>query len=184
MVLAASMLLGGCTAARSAGSARAATDPTTTARRTTPESGPPASVVTVTGFPQAPFVVRSEAGKEWSLCLWLAATWTLQERGLMQVTDRTLGGADGMAFRFDHPTSGRFWMRNTPMPLSIAFFAADGRFVGSNDMEPCGDDASCPAYAPPREKYVVAVEVPRGELAARGMASGSTLREGGDGCHE
>ena len=47
-------------------------------------------------------------------------------QGLMGVTD--LSGADGMVFRWDEPTSGAFWMRDTPSPLSIAFYAR-GRLV-------------------------------------------------------
>ena len=39
-------------------------------------------------------------------------------------------------------------MRDTPTPLSIAFFAADGSFVSSADMVPCldGPDADCARY--------------------------------------
>ena len=53
----------------------------------------------------------------------------------MQVTD--LGGLDGMAFRYDSPHTTSFTMRNTVMPLSIAFFGADGAYLDGFDMEPC-----------------------------------------------
>ncbi len=60
-------------------------------------------------------------------CMLLAATQSQHNRGLMQVTDPTLGGYDGMVFRFDgDDRHDRFYMRNTPMPLSIAFIASNG----------------------------------------------------------
>ena len=60
-------------------------------------------------------------------CMLLAATQAQHNRGLMQVTDPTLGGYDGMVFRFDTDVKDRFYMRNTPMPLSIAFIASERR---------------------------------------------------------
>ena len=53
----------------------------------------------------------------------------------MEVTD--LGDAEGMLFVFDDEAVHRFYMWQTPMPLDIAFFAADGTFVGTAAMEPC-----------------------------------------------
>ena len=82
----------------------------------------------------------------------------------MGVTD--LSGADGMLFRFGAPTTIAFWMRDTPMPLSIAFFAADGTFVSAADMEPCPDtsaDADCARYAA-AAPYTDALEVEAGTL--------------------
>ena len=66
----------------------------------------------------------------------------------MGVTD--LGDADGMLFVFDAEGVHRFYMWQTPMPLDIAFFAADGTFVGSAEMEPCLEPtaAACERYAP------------------------------------
>jgi uncharacterized membrane protein (UPF0127 family) len=98
------------------------------------------------------------------VCLWVARTIEQQEQGLMGVTD--LSGADGMLFRFGGPTTIRFWMRGTPMPLSIAFFAADGTFVSAADMEPCPDtspDADCARYAADAT-YADALEVAKGTL--------------------
>ena len=70
-------------------------------------------------------------------------------RGLMGVTD--LGGADGMLFVFGAEGLTRFYMWRTPMPLDIAFFAADGTFVGSAAMEPCPNpSANCVRSAPSR----------------------------------
>ena len=58
-------------------------------------------------------------------------------------------------------------MRDTVMPLSIAFYAADGSFVSAADMEPCltGPDAACARYAA-AGALRHAIEVPEGGLAA------------------
>ena len=49
----------------------------------------------------------------------------------------SMGGADGMVFVYDQPTSGAFWMKDTFLPLSIAFFGGDGLFIDALDMSPC-----------------------------------------------
>ena len=112
----------------------------------------------------------------------LAALNALQRsRGLMTVTDPDLGGYDGMLFVFEAESEGGFWMRNTPMPLSIAYFDEAGAFVSATDMAPCGDSASCPSYdAGGAFRY--ALEVPEGRLAGLGVDEGSTLRVGDAPC--
>jgi uncharacterized membrane protein (UPF0127 family) len=101
---------------------------------------------------------------EW--CVWVADTEPLRQRGLMHVRD--LDGREGMLFVFDADTSERFWMRNTPMPLSIAFFGDDGSLVSTAVMAPCADRANCPLYAS-AGPYRYALEVPRGGLDRLGV---------------
>jgi uncharacterized membrane protein (UPF0127 family) len=110
--------------------------------------------------------------------LWVAATAKQQEQGLMGVTD--LDGADGMVFRFSSPVQDTFYMFHTPMPLSIAWFGADGMFVSSADMAPCGaaHGDSCPVYGP-SGPYTDAIEVPIGSLGRLGVGNGSRLTVGG-----
>src|SRR4029077_17723403 len=95
------------------------------------------------GFDTVAARVTAADGATCDVCVWLAQTPEEQQRGLMGVTD--LSGADGMLFRFGGPTTVDFWMRDTPLPLSIAFFAEDGTFVSSADMAPCmtGPDDDC-----------------------------------------
>jgi hypothetical protein len=136
------------------------------------------------GFVLEPAEVTPADGEVCQLCLWVADTAAQRQRGLMGVTN--LGGADGMVFVYDGPASGQFWMRGTPMPLSIAFFAADGSFVSASDMEPCltGPAAACPRYAA-TAPYVAAIEAPQGGLAALGIGPGSRLVVGrGPGCDD
>jgi uncharacterized membrane protein (UPF0127 family) len=134
------------------------------------------------GFELAPAEVTGSDGTVCELCLWVAESAAQRQRGLMGVTD--LGPADGMVFVYDGPASGQFWMFGTPMPLSIAFFAQDGSFVSSTDMEPCvtGPQAACARYSA-AGPYVAAIEVPQGGFAELGIGSGSRLALfSGDGC--
>jgi uncharacterized membrane protein (UPF0127 family) len=92
----------------------------------------------------------------------------------MGVTD--LGDAVGMAFRFDDPVTNRFYMLNTPTPLSIAWFAPGGEYVASTDMEPCLEvpEDGCPLYGP-GASYDLALEVFRGDLGDLGVGPGARL---------
>jgi len=123
------------------------------------------------GFETTVAVVTAADGTTCELCVWLADTATQRSRGLMFVTD--LGIGDGMAFRYPKPRTGTFWMKNTILPLSIAFFAPDGAFMSSFDMEPC-TTSKCPNYRT-ADDFLVAVEVPQGELARFGIGAGSSL---------
>ena len=67
-----------------------------------------------------------------------------RERGLMGVTD--LGANDGMAFTWTEPTDATFWMKDTLIPLSIAFVDAGGHVITISEMTPCTADP-CRTYA-------------------------------------
>jgi len=108
----------------------------------------------------------------------LACTPQQQTQGLMKRTD--LAGHVGMLFVFKADTNETFYMRNTPMPLSIAWFDATGRFVSAADMVPCADRADCPQYAA-ANPYRYALEVPQGGLGSLGVGPGTVLTVGG-GC--
>lgn len=105
-------------------------------------------------------------------CLLLAQTVEERARGLMQVTD--LAGYPGMLFVFPDDSTGGFWMRNTPMPLSIAYLDADGAIVSTADMDPCDDVPSCPSY-PAGGAYRFTVEVPQGRLDDLGLTGDARL---------
>jgi uncharacterized membrane protein (UPF0127 family) len=66
-------------------------------------------------------------------------------------------------------------MRNTLIPLSIAFFDSTNRIVRILDMEPCDDDqAECPLYSP-ETSYRGALEVNQGAFDTWGVAEGDTV---------
>jgi uncharacterized membrane protein (UPF0127 family) len=84
-----------------------------------------------------------------------------------------LADGEGMVFLFGGPTTVSFWMKDTPIPLSIAFWNAQGRIIAILDMAPCAADP-CPTYAPGLP-YVGALEVPRGFFLERGIATGDPI---------
>ncbi len=118
--------------------------------------------------------VTTADGEVCEVCLWLADDDETRRRGLMGVTD--LGDAVGMAFRWDEPRTGNFFMFQTPTPLSIAWFDASGTHVGQADMEPClvEDSTVCERYTAD-SPYVLAVEMFGGQLDAVGIGPGSTV---------
>ena len=113
-------------------------------------------------------VVFRAAGGDRSLDVRIADTDAERERGLMGV--RHLPDDEGMAFVFDEPTSGWFWMKHTPIPLAIAFVGEDGRVLAITEMTPCGAE-SCPTYAPPAPS-TMAVEANAGWFAGNGVRVG------------
>ncbi len=123
-------------------------------------------------FTQTGFRIEGGAAEAAARCALLAETAEQQARGLMNRTD--LSGFDGMLFRFSADTTGTFWMKDTPLPLSIAFFDGAGRFVSAVDMAPCVNQPTCPTYSAPRP-YRYALEVPQGNLPGLGIGSGSRL---------
>ncbi len=105
-------------------------------------------------------------------CALLAETAAQQGLGLMNRTD--LGGYDGMLFKFTSDSNAQFYMLDTPLPLSIAFFDASGAYVSQADMPPCGHQSNCPTYAAARP-YRWALEVPQGGLPRLAIGPGSRL---------
>ncbi len=91
-----------------------------------------------------------------------------RERGLMGNT--TLGVDEGMVFVYPEARPRYFWMKDTPLPLSIAFVGADGRIVSIADMTPLST-ALTPSGAP----AMYAIEVHQGWFAAHGIAVGATV---------
>ncbi len=127
------------------------------------------------GFSTVLAEITDADGEVCEVCLWLADDAAERGRGLMGVTD--LGDAVGMAFVFGEPTSGSFYMFQTPTPLSIVWFAPDGTHVGSTDMEPCIDTPAgeCPLYSP-GAVYDLAIEVFDGGLDPLGLGPGSRVQ--------
>ena len=69
-------------------------------------------------------------------------------------------------------------MKDTLLPLSIAWYAADGSLVSTADMEPCPEGVTdCPVTTA-GGRYRYAVEVPQGALDGLGLVEGSTIALG------
>lgn len=91
-------------------------------------------------------------------------------RGLMG--RRSLPEDAGMLFVYGRERQLSFWMRNTYIPLSIAFADSDGRIVDLQDMEPLDDEP--PSYVS-AEPARYALEVNRGFFEERGVEVGDTM---------
>jgi uncharacterized membrane protein (UPF0127 family) len=132
------------------------------------------------GFEEISFTITDAAGKVADWCAMLAATAEQRQQGLMHQSG--LHGYDGMVFRYDAPSDGAFWMKNTIIPLAVAFFDGEGHFVNAQGMDPCPADAEkCPSY-PAQRAFQYALEVPRGGLGRRGVGPGSTISLRGKPC--
>lgn len=166
----------GATAAVTDRSAAVSSLPATTALASTVE--PPAGGSVPVGFESVVASITDPDGSVCEVCVWLADDGDRRSRGLMFVDD--LAGRAGMAFVYDAPRTTSFTMRNTMIPLSIAFFDADGAFVASFDMEPCRGEP-CPSYPTP-EGFTVALEVPKGDLDGLGIGPGAQVTVTGEPC--
>ncbi len=93
--------------------------------------------------------------RETRLTVQVADTPRKIEKGLMFV--EKLPENEGMLFVFSRKIYGGFWMKNTFIPLSIAFLDSDGEILKILDMEPCNAN-ECPIYDP-NLSYYYAIEV-------------------------
>jgi uncharacterized membrane protein (UPF0127 family) len=75
-----------------------------------------------------------------------------------------------MLFLFPRDDVQAFWMRNTTLPLSIAYADRRGRIVRIADLEPL-DERPVTSIAPAR----YALEMNRGWFAAHGVAAGDQI---------
>jgi uncharacterized protein len=78
---------------------------------------------------------------------------------------------EGMLFVYDQPQRQCFWMKNTLIPLSIAFIADDGSIVNLRDMEPGDVTTSHCSDKPVR----YALEMNQGWFAKKGIKPGFKL---------
>jgi uncharacterized membrane protein (UPF0127 family) len=101
----------------------------------------------------------------------IAETTPQLERGLM--FRRSLAPNSGMAFLWAGDTRGRFWMKNTLIPLSIAFWGKSGRILRILDMAPCRADP-CKVYDP-QVAFRGALEVNRGAFKRWGVHRGAVV---------
>lgn len=92
-----------------------------------------------------------------------------QRRGLMQRPD--LGRDEGMIFVNERPQALRFWMKNTPEALDLAYLSADGVVTEVYDLLPL-DERPVASHS---DQVQFALEMPNGWFAANGIRPGSRL---------
>jgi uncharacterized membrane protein (UPF0127 family) len=95
----------------------------------------------------------------------VAATETERNRGLM--FRKTLADGRGMLFVFETDQRVSFWMKNTSLPLSLAYLASDGTILQILDLKPFSEEPR------PSERSIrYALEVPQGWFAKVGLKPG------------
>jgi uncharacterized membrane protein (UPF0127 family) len=98
---------------------------------------------------------------------------TDEQRAFGLMKRESLDEDSGMVFLFFEENNGGFWMKNTLIPLSIAFFDIDGDIVRILDMEPCETDP-CEVYDP-GSPYYGALEVNLGAFDDWGVREGDHI---------
>jgi uncharacterized membrane protein (UPF0127 family) len=90
-------------------------------------------------------------------------------RGLMYRD--SLADNHGMLFVFDAPSRQCMWMKNTPLPLSVAFIKADGQIANIAQMQPQTETIHCAS-----EDVLYALEMAQGWFWARAIKPGNLVQ--------
>jgi uncharacterized membrane protein (UPF0127 family) len=72
----------------------------------------------------------------------VASTASSQQLGLMY--RKSMPEQNGMLFVFEQKAGHCFWMKNTLLPLSIAFIDDDGKIINIEEMKPQSEENHCP----------------------------------------
>ena len=105
---------------------------------------------------------------QWELTVETADTLESQEKGLMG--RESLDENRGMLFVYERDAKKSFWMKNTTIPLSIAYIAADGTIREIYDMEPLSTRTVDSRYS---VRY--ALEVNQGAFDRHGIKAGDKV---------
>jgi uncharacterized membrane protein (UPF0127 family) len=111
--------------------------------------------------------IDASGGEEVEVRVEIADDASERARGLMHRT--ALAENRGMLFVFPDEERLSFWMKNTLIPLSVAFMDSEGRIVDIQDMKPLDDEP--PSYVS-AEPARYALEVNQGFFEERGVEVG------------
>lgn len=100
----------------------------------------------------------------------IASTFNERQIGLMH--RKSMPVNEGMLFVFPQSGVQCFWMKNTVLPLTAAFVAADGTIVNLADMQPMSEQSHCSARAVP---YVL--EMRQGWFKRNRILPGMKIRD-------
>lgn len=122
--------------------------------------------------------INASGGEEVEVRVEIADEPAEQAQGLMNRT--SLGEDRGMLFVFEDEATRAFWMKNTLIPLSIAYIDSEGRIVDIQKMEPEGadrtvSDAQLQRYVSAKPARY-ALEVNQGFFEERGVSVGDTAQ--------
>lgn len=119
-------------------------------------------------FPVKTVTIRTASGNDITVAAELAVTDEQRQRGFME--RRSIPDGTGMLFVFENDQILRFWMKNTPHPLSIAYIDRDGTIRDIFDMIPF---SLASVVSTVSVRY--ALEVPQGWFAKAGVRTGDVV---------
>jgi uncharacterized membrane protein (UPF0127 family) len=93
-----------------------------------------------------------------------------REAGMM--FRKSIAEGEAMLFVFDAPQRASFWMKNTLVPLSVAYVARDGRILEIHDLKP-RDETPVPSKF---DTIAYAIEVPQGWFIKNAILPGSLVK--------
>ena len=157
LLLASLLFVAGCGGEAKGGSSAGSAPETTVSSGTTAASAPDGTATVA--------LIPSDGGERVELQVEIADDGRERRRGLMERTE--LAENAGMLFVFEREKTLSFWMKNTLIPLSVAYIDADGRIVDIQDMEPL-DTTSHPSAEPAQ----YALEVNQGFYEEHGIEVG------------
>jgi len=121
-----------------------------------------------TGAPAADLPMRTLTIRDQKLMVEVASTAETRATGLMNRF--SLRQDHGMLFVFEAPQPLAFYMRNTYIPLSIAFVDAQGRILNIEDMQPKDESTHWS-----KGLALYAIEMRQGWFAAKGIGTGDVV---------
>lgn len=116
------------------------------------------------GIQKIPLFIRQKT-------IWVEVSKTPEERYRGLMGRRYLGKDEGMLFIFETEDYHGFWMKDTLIPLSIAFIDRKGKIVGITDMKPL----TLNSHFPPKPS-LYALEMNQGWFSSNGIKVGDLIR--------
>ncbi|HEY6712638.1 MAG TPA: DUF192 domain-containing protein [Rubrobacter sp.] len=164
IVVVLALLLTGCSGPQA--------DPDTGSQKTPQATGTTADKEETTSGPSGlrTLVIDASGGKKVGVRVEVADDLAEQAKGLMDRT--TLGENRGMLFVYPEERELSFWMKNTLIPLSIAFIDSERRIIDIQDMKPLDDEPPSYVSAEPAQ---YALEVNQGFFEERGVKVGDSV---------
>ena len=127
-----------------------------------------ASVSIAQDGPQKLAMIRLSAGMH---VLNVEVARSPQEHSIGLMFRKSMPTNDGMLFIFERPGQQCFWMKNTLLPLSVAFISDDGSIANIEDMKPQTLDSHCS-----KKEVRFVLEMNDGWFAKRGIRAGMKVQ--------
>jgi uncharacterized membrane protein (UPF0127 family) len=135
------------------------------------EPGPPIKPSVRRQHPLASLEKKKIAIGNKRIDVYIADSQSKTTEGLMFISDDELADDEGMIFIFEKPAPLSFWMRNTLIPLDIAYLDESGKILNIRTMQPLDEETKHPSAGP--AKY--AVEMKAGWFERNGIQAGERV---------